>query len=246
MDDNLNKLHIPSDTGGEEMEDYTQRTTGPVSVYFRDIESHLCRVIRQAELVLGAAAWLTSDAVLTALAEPRCGAAVVVQKEDFLRPDATAGKRGGWAKWLHAKYAALRCDVSRYDFDTILGSMDTGGDPSISPVRCVGNHNREKSSVMPRMHNKFFVVCNVLEIMRPGVYEEEEDGIQLPVIRPYGVWTGSLNPTENATRSFENAVYITIPEIVKAYYLEWSQIMALSEPLDWSNPWCEPEWRVGT
>jgi len=34
--------------------------------------------------------------------------------------------------------------------------------------------------------------------------------------------------------------------VVKAYYDEWQHIMALSEPLDWSSRWVEPEWRVGT
>ena len=35
-------------------------------------------------------------------------------------------------------------------------------------------------------------------------------------------------------------------EIAEAYYNEFCQIFALSEPLDWTSKWCEPELRIGT
>ena len=34
--------------------------------------------------------------------------------------------------------------------------------------------------------------------------------------------------------------------IAQAYYNEWNQLAALSEPLDWDSEWCHPEWRIGT
>ena len=34
--------------------------------------------------------------------------------------------------------------------------------------------------------------------------------------------------------------------IVQAYYQEWGQVFALSEPLDWESEWVEPEYRIGT
>ena len=49
---------------------------------------------------------------------------------------------------------------------------------------------------------------------------------------PRVVWTGSFNFTLNATNSFENAVVLHDPKIVNAFYQEWGQILALSEPLD--------------
>ena len=63
---------------------------------------------------------------------------------------------------------------------------------------------------------------------------------------PYKVWTGSFNFTNNAERSFENAVVLEEPSIVQAYFKEFQQIAALSEPLDWESEWVEPEWRIGT
>jgi phosphatidylserine/phosphatidylglycerophosphate/cardiolipin synthase-like enzyme len=63
---------------------------------------------------------------------------------------------------------------------------------------------------------------------------------------PVAVWTGSFNPSENAERSFENAVELHDRRIAQAYYKEWSQLLALSEPLDWETTWSAPEWRIGS
>lgn len=46
--------------------------------------------------------------------------------------------------------------------------------------------------------------------------------------------------------SLENALYITEPAIVEAYFNEYQQIAALSEPLNWGSDWCAPEWRLGS
>lgn len=60
------------------------------------------------------------------------------------------------------------------------------------------------------------------------------------------VWTGSYNFTQNAERSWENAVIIRDPVIADAYLREWAQLYSLSEPLDWKSPYVAPEWRIGT
>ena len=60
------------------------------------------------------------------------------------------------------------------------------------------------------------------------------------------VWTGSYNLTYNATLSLENAIYITDEKIVNGYYQEYTQILALSEKLNWKSEWMAPEWRIGT
>lgn len=98
--------------------------------------------------------------------------------------------------------------------------------------------NTAKDPAFPRMHNKFVIFCEVIE--------GKEDYQWYPIVKPYAVWTGSFNVTKNATASFENALYITEPTIVNAYYQEWAQITALSESLNWFSDWCEPEWRIGT
>ena len=36
------------------------------------------------------------------------------------------------------------------------------------------------------------------------------------------------------------------PAVVTAYYHEYEQIFALSEPLDWSSEYVDPEWRIGS
>jgi hypothetical protein len=58
------------------------------------------------------------------------------------------------------------------------------------------------------------------------------------------VWTGSFNLTKNATRSLENVVVIRCPRIALAYYDEWMQVEAISEPLDWAIQWPCPEWKI--
>jgi phosphatidylserine/phosphatidylglycerophosphate/cardiolipin synthase-like enzyme len=109
----------------------------------------------------------------------------------------------------------------------------------IDPFRCVGNHNRDKRVAFPRMHNKFLVFC------RPKDDIPEQDGGSFDP-KPYAVWTGSFNLTKNAGMSLENALFLTDPKLVKAYFEEWEQIMTVSEPLDWERDWAEPEWRIGT
>jgi hypothetical protein len=82
--------------------------------------------------------------------------------------------------------------------------------------------------------------------------QDDEDYISLPGevmvkrAQPYAVWTGSYNFSYTASLSFENAIVTTRQKIVDAYYKEWAQVVALSEPLNWSRAWAEPEWRIGT
>lgn len=94
-------------------------------------------------------------------------------------------------------------------------------DDECHAIRCVGNLNADRSPAMPRMHHKFMLFCD-----KYGV--------------PYQVWTGSFNFTQNGTRSLENAVVISEPSIVAAYWQEWAYVYALSENLDWMQEWCNP------
>lgn len=236
---NLNHLAIADDSGagGQNAADNSAWSTdGAVTVYFRNLEHELIKRIRQARLVVGCVAWLTSDAILEALAQVPGGVSIIVQKEDFLRPD--LGSQSSWKVKLQRHYDALKEPPSRYAFGGLVGSLSVCCDPTIQPVRCVGNHNRDKKPAFPRMHNKFLVFC-----------DRHEEGADLDYcfeIKPYAVWTGSFNLTKNAAMSLENALVLTEPSIVTAYFKEWEQILALSEPLDWETDWVEPEWRIGT
>ena len=124
-------------------------------------------------------------------------------------------------------------ELMRYELPGVAGKLSLGASPECEAVRCVGNHNSDRSPAFPRMHNKFLVFCSI-------------DHDSRKIYRPYAVWTGSFNLTSNAAVSLENAVIIHSSAIAEAYLNEWSQILALSEPLDWETEWIEPPWRIGT
>lgn len=199
--------------------------TNQVEVYFKNIKDVLCDKIKQAELIVGCVAWLTDTDILKALAKTR--ASIIVQKEDFLRPDShNDGKNH-----LRTLYDAIESNCERFLFqDTILPKMSYCGDPCLGGIRCVGNHNSDKNPAHPRMHNKFIVFCKIAKHK----------------IEPQSVWTGSFNFTNNAGSSLENAVLLKNKKIAMAYLKEFGQIAALSEPLDWQSKWMAPEWRLGS
>ena len=233
--DDLNQFQIDNDGNfDKKFTDNSIASDSGVIVYFRDIENKLIAHIHEADAVFGAIAWLTSPTILDALSEVN-NVSIIVQKEDFLRPD--IGVRSDFKSTLRRMYDNLKCKLLRASFNNILQSVSILGDLSIEPVRCVGNHNRERKPAFPRMHNKFLVFANV---------EAGEKTSSLEVIKPYAVWTGSFNLTKNAIRSLENALYITDPKIVNAYFQEYGQIAAMSEKLDWETDWAAPQWRIGT
>ena len=86
------------------------------------------------------------------------------------------------------------------------------------------------------MHNKFLVFCKVKNTGKD----------QFHILEPYAVWTGSFNFSYAASMSLENAIYLTEPNIVMAYFKEFAQIYAISEELDWQSEWCSPEFRIGS
>lgn len=237
----LMDLRITNDSGPSVPLDDNSGDFGSanVKVYFRDQIDVLCRIIRRFPVVIGCVAWLTSKNVLRALADvPNCQ--IVVQKEDFLRPDRT-GDGNDWHALLRSMYQELRFTIDRYSIVGKVHMMSCCGDPTIDAVRCVGNHNAEKNPAWPRMHNKFLVFGDIAERAN-----REYGDYPSHTIHPKAVWTGSLNLSETAAKSFENAVLIESPSVAKAYLDEWQQILAVSEPLDWQTAWAAPEWRIGT
>jgi len=61
-------------------------TNCEVTTYFEDLELHLCSYIKQYPIILGCVAWLTNENILRAL-QSRELVQIIIQKEDFLRPD---------------------------------------------------------------------------------------------------------------------------------------------------------------
>ena len=189
-----------------------------IQVYFRNLETHLIKHIEQADAILGCIAWLTSGSILDVLATKEV-VSLVVQKEDFLRPD--MGAKSNWKNWLKSKYSALNCKIERYNFiDNIISRLSVCSDPTLDPIRCVGNCNQDKVPAFPRMHNKFIIFAKLLNVSE----DEDEENSDFIKVVPYAVWTGSFNLTKNAGRSLENALFIKDPEVVRAYYEEYGQI----------------------
>lgn len=228
---NLNELGRPTDGWPEAQVDHGVSTYAKVDVIFRNQRARLIDEIQRSAVVVGCVAWLTDTAVLRALG--KCNhVSIVVQKEDFLRPD--LGNRRGWEQNLRRLYDALPAPLIRASLPGGMDELSYSSDPDIAPVRCVGNYNRDKRPASPRMHNKFLVFCNL-----------EEDKYGFTAV-PRRVWTGSYNISANAAASWENAVLFDSVKVADAYAREYAQIMTFSEALDWTSDWVTPEYRIGT
>jgi hypothetical protein len=242
MDFDFTKLAITNADGPALAVDNTPWADDGVTVraYFGELASPLAYHISQCQFVVGCCAWLTHESVIDSLGCVSRGCQIVCQKEDFLRPDASSPR--GWKSRLRGLYSSLSCYINRHAcadvalMPKLSVCMDEGG---MDPVRCVGNHNSDKHPAFPRMHHKFVVFCDVLE-------REVECDWYHRMPKPKAVWTGSFNPTSNGTRSRENAVVIESEHVALAYFREWYQMFALSEPLEWESEWCAPDYRIGT
>ncbi len=235
---NLNKYPINTDSAEQEIQDYsTHVSTADVSVIFRNQKEILLKKISEYNCIVGCMAWLTDYDILEALSKVD-RVVIVVQKEDFLRPDLNATKKS--ESKLRKAYDKIKPHSGRFAWPGLMGKLSTSCDDTIMPIRCVGNHNSKKKPAFPRMHNKFLVFSELIEHDNPipAGYSVTIDNRE--------VWTGSYNLTKNAANSLENAVLIKNKQIAKAYYNEFCQIFALSEPLDWNSIWCAPELRIGT
>lgn len=234
---NLNDIRIlTEDDETIPQSDYSTESAG-TKVYFKNLERRLIEHINESDLVFGCVAWLTSHGILDILKTRDCS--IVVQKEDFLRPDTDV--RDNFRRELRERYDKLGCSINRYWMPGIVAELSTHGSPEVYPIRCVGNHNTFKNSAHPRSHHKFVIFAKLVQNPDPR-YKD----ISQRIAKPYAVWTGSFNFTKNAGHSFENAVYLTDPKIVEAFCNEFAQVYALSESLDWEQDWAVPEYRIGS
>lgn len=229
---NLTELQIQDEWNEKTIpqENYSLKLTDmPVEVVFRDNRAKAIEFIERFDAILGAVAWFTDLRIIRALEGKRV--AIILQKEDFLRPDVASSRQELWQA-----YGRVQANLSRYELPGIAAGLSYGGDPYFDAFRCVGNFNREKHPAMPRMHNKFLIGCDVVS---------GTDG-EVDTLQPRSVWTGSYNLTFNAERSLENSIIIDSDDLAEAYANEWAQIFALSEPLDWKTDWVAPEYRIGS
>jgi len=259
--DNLNLARIVVDCGEHRpLADPGFVRGDGTRVHFRNVVNALVRFIGEADFVIGCVAWLTHPDVLTALAAKK-GVSIVVQKEDWLRPDSDSG----WSRSRVRKQYTMLRGMDRYDAGfrrTDVAGLSTASDSAIQAVRCVGNYNADRAPASPRMHHKFVLACR-----RRAVSENvfgatpwnpfsvlDADGRPLvedlprfhDSFEPYAVWTGSFNFTVNGGHSLENAIELRDADVVGAYFHEYTQALAISESLDWEYEWVAPEWRDGT
>jgi len=110
---NLNDLLIANADGPDQPLTDPRATSadGLTQVFFRNLEAELLQLIDAADVVVGCVAWLTNRRILAALAKK--SVAIVIQKEDFLRPDLGANKN--WSLELRSQYAQLKCTFNRYN-----------------------------------------------------------------------------------------------------------------------------------
>lgn len=204
------------------------------TVHFDFVEMHCASFIEKYPVVIGCVAWLTSSPILDAL-KSREGASIIVQKEDFLRPDP-----GGLSlNSLRPKYDAVP-GITRFEF-AHAGNLSYCAGPDVEGVRCAGIRPGDRARAFPRMHHKFIVGGR----MRPDTFDDAE-ATPCETFEPEAVWTGSFNFTRNASRSLENAIVIDSPDVALAFLREWVFVLALSEPLDWESEYVAPEWRWGS
>ncbi|WP_454753909.1 hypothetical protein [Cupriavidus necator] len=207
-----------------------------VAAYFRDLEAPLLRHISEADAVVGCVAWLTNLRVLNALASKRA-ASIIVQKEEFLRPD-LAPLKPDWKTELQAHYEAISpIKAPGHGWEGWLELRTSGetigsGEPMYAVgLRCIG-HRKAEGSAIPRMHHKFLVFLRARDETDPEVVEGAWP------YHPYAVWTGSYNITKNGKFSLENAIFIEDTILAAAYCDEWAQLIEVSESLDWKKSVC--------
>eukprot|EP01080_Neovahlkampfia_damariscottae_P012931 gene12931-7512_t len=211
-------------------------------VIFRGVKDKLIDMIKATEerdFILCAVAWFTDFDILKQLKkaqERKVLVLIVLQKEDYLRPDfKTTTEWSNNLRNLYKSFDKVDMGYNSYFADILYSAKDCidersspafyEDDVDILPIRCVGNNNQDKNPSHPRMHNKFIVFgCMKNDKPQPGK-----------------VWTGSYNISRSAENSFENVVIIKKCNIANAYLKEFSLIFLLSEKLDWKSVWMKPE-----
>jgi phosphatidylserine/phosphatidylglycerophosphate/cardiolipin synthase-like enzyme len=222
----------------------TARAHVPVAALFENLPEQCCNFISGADLITGCVAWLTNTRILTALSQIPA-VSVIVQKEDFLRPDSN-GVFKTRLRALYQQLPALGLGRTALPWTShYTTSSEMPGD--YCAIRCMGIVSRGQKMAVPRMHHKFLVrSVNRYCYNQQPPEDRQCQGICYGHPEPEAVWTGSFNMTHNGATSLENAVVIADAAIAQRYQDEWAWVLGLSEPLDWTHDWVEPELRIGS
>lgn len=204
-----------------------------VEICMRGVQERVVNFINQFDVIIGCMAWLTNKKIIEALMHKK--ASIIVQKEDFLRPDSESSRN--YKKNLREMYSRLEFYYDR--FEAGIGHLSYCGDPTIEGVRCAGVY-REAGVIYPKMHHKFIVGCTAERDY------DEINGYYSSFFVPQKVLTGSFNFSGNGVRSLENVVIINDERIAQIYCDEWEKVMEISEPLNWASEYVDPQWRDGS
>lgn len=79
------------------------------------------------------------------------------------------------------------------------------------------------------MHHKFLVFLRSIRDAEDPYHD----------LHPYAIWTGSYNPTANASRSLENAIYVESSDVANFYMSLAADAFVISEPLNWDHPYAD-------
>lgn len=274
MQGNFNQEYIREDNGaGQPLEDYSVSSKNKeIKVYFRNLEQHLIQHIMEANIVVGCVAWLTNQKILEAL-NTRLGVALIINKKnkDETYKDENLRKFHENLRKFYDELPRIRSDV--FLTTTLIDCFQTEYIEPIRCVG-VRSKSKEKTIPLMHNKFIVFCKVTREDMgyggKRTGEYFLENDSwkhrvidyeipedfceynwhynsdflMSIDYIKPYAVWTGSFNFTCNATKSFENALYITEPSIVQAYFSEWGQLESLSESLDSESDSLSPEWEL--
>lgn len=154
---------------------------------------------------------------------------VVMQKEDWMRPDYDGKHPAKTRPDLYMGGAGFY----RIGLD-VLSGLSYCSDPRVERFRCFGIAG--DPARRPVMHHKFLVGCATVGD------ESRNSGLSLD---PQTVWVGSFNMTKGSCRNMDSALVLG-KEPAAAYFQEWVDIVTHSEPLNFEHEWCEPQWRQGS
>lgn len=196
-----------------------------ISVYFRHLKEELIKQIRQFDMIIGAVAWITDLDILDELSKKKT--LLVIQKEDFLRPDLETRLSKTAKEQLHEAYSKFKpFDGRTVGEGPFFQSIDDTY-ANLEPILCFGNFEQGQMYRVPRLHNKFLV------------FLEKENNLYYSS----SVWTGSMNLTQLSVHSLENAILIKDHSIATAYTEEAQLIYLQGEKLNWTTEWINPFYR---
>lgn len=221
-----------------------------VSVYFREIREALIFEIKKADAVFGCVAWINDPQIVAALELKKVLSIVISEVKNpadisaisSLRNKANFVRLGDLATSSNHFYTL----ISDPDFDRPQNPED-----QLESIRQVKSASVDVPLAglagYERMHNKFLVFAKFethlqskIDIsnyfyasgsrnkLKPAEFLEAFDRSKL---KPYAVWTGSFNFTNNASNSFENASLLTNEILAEKFFREYSQIYLLSESI---------------